>query len=170
LEDFEWKMLVYFMVIWYILWPFDNVVVIWYIFHRFGIFWQEKSGNSEPQCFCLYQKFSETEVMNLWGVPHFYGQLSTTGNEYFAAEKNYLTIKNRATVFFTTYSSNWNTHKLELAQNTMFNCKHCNYYDTTRNTIKDRASKKGFCIISGFVNFLTLPSILFQLKSHYIYM
>jgi hypothetical protein len=35
----------YIMAIWYILWPFDNVVAIWYIFSRFGIFCQEKSGN-----------------------------------------------------------------------------------------------------------------------------
>jgi hypothetical protein len=27
----------YFTVIWYILWPFGNVVVIWYTFTRFGI-------------------------------------------------------------------------------------------------------------------------------------
>jgi hypothetical protein len=26
----------YFTVIWHILWPFGNVVVIWYIFPRFG--------------------------------------------------------------------------------------------------------------------------------------
>jgi hypothetical protein len=49
---FELKIVVYFMVIWNILrsfgvflWPFGNVVVIWYIFHRFGILCQEKSGN-----------------------------------------------------------------------------------------------------------------------------
>jgi hypothetical protein len=35
----------YFMVIWYILWPFGNVVVIWYIFPLFGILSQETSGN-----------------------------------------------------------------------------------------------------------------------------
>jgi hypothetical protein len=35
----------YFTVLWYILWPFGNVVVIWYIFPRFGILRQEKSGN-----------------------------------------------------------------------------------------------------------------------------
>jgi hypothetical protein len=35
----------YSTVIWYILWPFDNVVVIWYIFTRFGKLCQEKSGN-----------------------------------------------------------------------------------------------------------------------------
>jgi hypothetical protein len=38
----------YFTVIWYILWPFGNVVVIWYIFPRFGLLCQEKSGN--PDC------------------------------------------------------------------------------------------------------------------------
>jgi hypothetical protein len=68
----EWKMLVYFMfirdilhmVIWYFLWSFGifqvicyfyghlvflwsfgNVVVIWFIFPRFGMFCEEKSGN-----------------------------------------------------------------------------------------------------------------------------
>jgi hypothetical protein len=35
----------YFTVIWCILWPFGNFVVIWYIFPRFGILCQEKSGN-----------------------------------------------------------------------------------------------------------------------------
>jgi hypothetical protein len=38
----------YFTVIWYILWPFGNVVVTWYIFSRFGILCQEKSGNPGP--------------------------------------------------------------------------------------------------------------------------
>jgi hypothetical protein len=56
----QWKMLVYFMVIWSILWPFGLVyghfiylmvilymyfVVIWYIFPRFGILHQAKSGS-----------------------------------------------------------------------------------------------------------------------------
>jgi hypothetical protein len=35
----------YFTAIWYIVWSFGNVVVIWYIFPRFGILCQEKSGN-----------------------------------------------------------------------------------------------------------------------------
>jgi hypothetical protein len=35
----------YFTVIYYILWPFGIVVVILYIFSRFGILCQEKSGN-----------------------------------------------------------------------------------------------------------------------------
>jgi hypothetical protein len=39
----------YFTVLWYILWTFGNVVVIWYIFPRFGILYKEKSGNSAEQ-------------------------------------------------------------------------------------------------------------------------
>jgi hypothetical protein len=31
----------------YILWPFCNLVVIWHIFLRFGILYQEKSGNPD---------------------------------------------------------------------------------------------------------------------------
>jgi hypothetical protein len=41
-------MLAYFMVIWNILWPFGNVVVIWCIFPHFGILCSEKSGNPTP--------------------------------------------------------------------------------------------------------------------------
>jgi hypothetical protein len=37
--------LVYFMAVWYILWPFGIFMVIWYIFSRFGMFYQEQSGN-----------------------------------------------------------------------------------------------------------------------------
>jgi hypothetical protein len=40
----------YFTVIWNILWPFGNVVVMWYIFHCFGTLCQEKSGNPEQEC------------------------------------------------------------------------------------------------------------------------
>jgi hypothetical protein len=36
----------YFTAIWYSLWPFCNVVVIWYIFPRSGILCQEKSSGS----------------------------------------------------------------------------------------------------------------------------
>jgi hypothetical protein len=63
----EWKLLVYFMVIWnilrsfvifyghleyftaiwYSLWPFGNVVVIWHNFPRFGKLCREKSGNPD---------------------------------------------------------------------------------------------------------------------------
>jgi hypothetical protein len=51
----ERKMLVYFVVIWNIrlfgkfYGHFGIVVVIWYIFPRFGILCQEKSGN--PECY-----------------------------------------------------------------------------------------------------------------------
>jgi hypothetical protein len=47
----EWKMQVYFVVIWNILrafgnlWPFGNVVIIWYILPHFGILCHEQSGN-----------------------------------------------------------------------------------------------------------------------------
>jgi hypothetical protein len=40
----------YFTVIWNILWPFGNAVVIWYISPRFGKLCQEKSGKP---CFAL---------------------------------------------------------------------------------------------------------------------
>jgi hypothetical protein len=49
----EWKMPVYFMVIWKLLqsiWPFGDGVAIWYVFPRFALLWQEKSGN--PVFFC----------------------------------------------------------------------------------------------------------------------
>jgi hypothetical protein len=32
--------------IWYILWPFGNLLAIWYIFPCFGILFQEKSGST----------------------------------------------------------------------------------------------------------------------------
>jgi hypothetical protein len=34
-----------------ILWPFSNLVAIWYIFPRLGIFRQEKSGNPASNVF-----------------------------------------------------------------------------------------------------------------------
>jgi hypothetical protein len=50
----QWKIMVYFMVIWSILRPFDifyghlvYLVVIGYSFPRFGILHQEKSGNPD---------------------------------------------------------------------------------------------------------------------------
>jgi hypothetical protein len=50
----QWKTMVYFMDRWSILCPFVifcgrfvKFVVIWYIFPRFGILFQEKSGNPE---------------------------------------------------------------------------------------------------------------------------
>jgi hypothetical protein len=51
-----WKILVYFMTIWSILRPLEifyghlvYFVVFWYIFPRFGILDQEKSGNTERE-------------------------------------------------------------------------------------------------------------------------
>jgi hypothetical protein len=40
--------LVYLMVIWYILWPFDIFMVIWRSFRRFGMLYEEKYGNPVP--------------------------------------------------------------------------------------------------------------------------
>jgi hypothetical protein len=59
-----WKILVYFMPIWNILGPleifYDNLVyfvVIWYIFPRFGILDQEKSGNPGKKSYLLKNSF-----------------------------------------------------------------------------------------------------------------
>jgi hypothetical protein len=51
----------YFTAIWYILWPFGNVVVIWYMFPRFGILCQEKSGNTVLDRTQMSALFSEAE-------------------------------------------------------------------------------------------------------------
>jgi hypothetical protein len=53
---FEWKRLAYIFyghleyitAIWYIPWPFGNFVAMWYLFPRFGVLCQEKSGNPAP--------------------------------------------------------------------------------------------------------------------------
>jgi hypothetical protein len=45
LEYMYYGHLVYFVVIGYTLWSFGNFVVFWYIFPRFFILSQEKSGN-----------------------------------------------------------------------------------------------------------------------------
>jgi hypothetical protein len=37
----------YITAIWKILWAFGNLLAIWYIFPRFGIVCQEKSGNPD---------------------------------------------------------------------------------------------------------------------------
>jgi hypothetical protein len=41
----EWKMFVYFMANWNILKQFGIFLPIWYISPRFGLLYQEKSGN-----------------------------------------------------------------------------------------------------------------------------
>jgi hypothetical protein len=50
----DWKMFIYFMATWNILWRFGilydrlvHFVFIWYIFSDFGIKYQEKSGNPD---------------------------------------------------------------------------------------------------------------------------
>jgi hypothetical protein len=40
--------LVYFTDIGYNLWPLVYLMVIWYIFSRFGKYYREKSGNPDP--------------------------------------------------------------------------------------------------------------------------
>jgi hypothetical protein len=48
----EWKILVYFMPIWNILWTFGvfygHWVILWSFYPRFGILCQEKSGKPVP--------------------------------------------------------------------------------------------------------------------------
>jgi hypothetical protein len=59
----QWKILVYFLTIWSILRPLQifyghmsYFVVIWYVYPRFGILYQEKSGNPGSD--------SEAEIVN----------------------------------------------------------------------------------------------------------
>jgi hypothetical protein len=47
----------YVTVIWYILWPFGNLVVIWYISPGFDILYHEKSGNPGLGLFLLISRF-----------------------------------------------------------------------------------------------------------------
>jgi hypothetical protein len=45
-------------------------MVIWYIFYRFGMFYQEKSGN--PTLFetvCMHRKTQQTQHNRLWKAP-----------------------------------------------------------------------------------------------------
>jgi hypothetical protein len=52
----------YCTVIWYILWPLGNVVVIWYIFPCLGILCQEKSGNPDAKPSLLARKMQQSCV------------------------------------------------------------------------------------------------------------
>jgi hypothetical protein len=68
----QWKMLVYFMCIWPILWLLEifyghlvHFAVIWYIFPRFGMLYQEKSGN--PAAHPLFVSL----LGNLFSSPFF---------------------------------------------------------------------------------------------------
>jgi hypothetical protein len=35
----------YILAIWYVIWPFSNLLVFWYIYPQFGILYHHKSGN-----------------------------------------------------------------------------------------------------------------------------
>jgi hypothetical protein len=50
---------------WYILWPFGNFVAIWYIFPRFGILCQVKSGNP-ARLWYLCNAWSRSVGENVW--------------------------------------------------------------------------------------------------------
>jgi hypothetical protein len=57
LRALDWKMFIYFMAIWNISWRFGifydhlvHCVSVLYIFSRFGIMYQEKSGNPVFEC------------------------------------------------------------------------------------------------------------------------
>jgi hypothetical protein len=73
------------MAIWYILWPFGYFVVIWYIFPRFGILCQEKSGNPEG-CQANFSRLQPIRqkpnlLVLIWHVmgDKFVGQLKEAG-------------------------------------------------------------------------------------------
>jgi hypothetical protein len=55
----------YFTAIWYILKPFGNVVVMWYIFHCFGTSCQEKSGNHGDQPIFLQGVLSPKNICRI---------------------------------------------------------------------------------------------------------
>jgi hypothetical protein len=66
-----WKILVYFITIWTILWLLEifyghlvYLVVIWYIFPRFGILEQEKSGICRYlfKTVCIWSQFYDREL------------------------------------------------------------------------------------------------------------
>jgi hypothetical protein len=73
----QWKILIYFMTIWSILQPLEmfcvhlvHFVIIWYISFRFGILYQEKSGNPGrraarevwPQYISEWHEYFETTI------------------------------------------------------------------------------------------------------------
>jgi hypothetical protein len=58
----------YFMVILHILWPFGNVVAIWYIFPCFGTLCREKSGNPVSVCRRRKQIFTFDKQNRKWKI------------------------------------------------------------------------------------------------------
>jgi hypothetical protein len=86
--------------IWYILCPFDGHVTIWYIFPRFGILRQEKSGNPvreslSPSLCNRFANFSlQVILMNSlgWSSPEQTSQIvlavgKTTAEFFFSETK-----------------------------------------------------------------------------------
>jgi hypothetical protein len=69
----------YIKSMWYILWPLDNLVVIWYIFHHFGILYSEPSGNPacEPSKRALNFLTATLKQMSKKIVPPFYPEIAT---------------------------------------------------------------------------------------------
>jgi hypothetical protein len=64
--------LVYFIAIWYILWPFGNLVVIVYIFYHFGILFHEKSGKPGWQAkLNTYKSFFQEKESGSTSKRHF---------------------------------------------------------------------------------------------------
>jgi hypothetical protein len=93
----ELKMLVYFMAICNILqpfgWPFGNVVVIWYIFPRFGILCQEKSGNPAAMSSVsgYSRRFNYWESVNcMWATKQVPWSRMEIGNFLFIVSHTYM--------------------------------------------------------------------------------
>jgi hypothetical protein len=51
-----------------VIWPFGNVVVIWYIFPHFGILCQEKSGNPDAKHSLKKDAVGEKNICSLWAT------------------------------------------------------------------------------------------------------
>jgi hypothetical protein len=64
-----------FTAIRYLLWPFRNVVVIWYIFPRFGIFREEKSGNPGVATKKVVRRSSTATLLEFGKNLHFVERL-----------------------------------------------------------------------------------------------
>jgi hypothetical protein len=72
-------MLVYFMSFWSILRPLEilyghlvNFVVIWYILPRFGMLYQEKSGNPEVKATILHSRVVGDHLRPVFNFAHMH--------------------------------------------------------------------------------------------------
>jgi hypothetical protein len=83
----------YSTLIWYILWPFGNVVVIWYIFPRFGKLCQEKSGNPDAN-----PTLQSTSHVFTFSDTHFWVSPCT-----------YICTQKKSDIFFPLFGSERNT-------------------------------------------------------------